>query len=703
MTRADLLIELGTEELPPKSLLALRDGFAAGVVEGLATARLTHGHVKRFATPRRLALLISGLDVAQPDQRVEHRGPPVRLAFDAEGMPTPAAKAFASKCGVPVEALATVATDKGEWLAHTADERGQATTGLLGQVIETALLALPIPRRMRWGSGDREFVRPVHWLVLLLGDTVVPATVLGLKAGRLTYGHRFHHPDSIELAQPGEYAQRLHDSGHVVASFEARRERVLQGAQKAALALGGEAVIQPEVLDEITALVEWPVAVSGRFADSYLRLPPEVLISTLQDHQRYFPVRNREGLMAAFIATSNLASRDPAQVQRGNERVVVPRLSDAAFFWDKDCATKLEARQGALKQVVYQQGLGSLHDKSFRAGKLAARLLKPLEADKATVARAAALARTDLLTDMVGEFPELQGRMGYYYARQDGEADAVAIALEEQYQPRHAGDALPETPAGRALAIADRLDTLAGIFVLGKRPSGSKDPFALRRQALGLVRILIECQVEVDLPDLLRRAVLLQPADSGAKPAAIDTVASDIKDFIHDRMRAWYLEGLAPGISRDAMTPEMFHAVLNRAPTSPLDFHQRLLAVQQFMGMDAAASLATANKRIANILRQSNTAAGSDINPQRFDADAETHLHAAVTALLPEHKKDLEARRYGAVLSRLATLREAVDAYFDQVMVMAEDAELRANRLAQLSQLRTLFLDVADISCISTA
>lgn len=700
MKRADLLIEIGTEELPPKALLKLRDAFAAGVTDGLTAARLNHGEIKRFATPRRLALLIADLDLAQADQQVEHRGPPVRLAFDAEGMPTRAARAFAAKFSVAVEALGTVATDKGEWLVHTAEERGKPTAELLGPLIEAALLALPIPRRMRWGAGETEFVRPVHWLVVMLGDSVVPATVLGLTAGRHTHGHRFHHPDPIPVQHAQDYAAVLRERGQVIASFEERRERVSRGAQEAALMLKGEAMIRPEVLDEVTALVEWPVAVSGRFADEYLRLPPEVLVSTLQDHQRYFPVRNARGLMAAFITTSNIVSREPDQVRRGNERVVVPRLSDAAFFWDKDCATRLEKRQNALQQVVYQQGLGSLHDKSVRVGKIAARLLKALDADKAVVARAAALARTDLLTDMVGEFPDLQGRMGYYYARHDGEPDAVAIAIEEQYQPRHAGDSLPETAAGKALALADRLDTLAGAFVLGKKPSGSKDPFALRRQALGMVRILIECRVELELPDLLQKAIELQPAKEKHQ-ASTKSLATELLEFVHDRMRAWYLDGLAPGIARDQISAEMFLSVLKRAPGSLLDFHQRLVAVQQFVQLDSAESLAAANKRIGNILRQAKGTLPDIVQADHFREPAERDLHAALSKLLPAHHEDLAARRYTAVLERLATLRAPVDAYFDQVMVMDEDPVLQANRLAQLSQLRTLFLGVADISCIS--
>lgn len=700
---ADFLVELGTEELPPKSLLRLRDAFADGIVAGLAEARLEHGAVQSYATPRRLAVLVKALPLEQPTQKIENRGPPVRLAYDDAGAPTKAATAFATKCGVAVSELTTVSTDKGEWLYYSGTRAGAATRDLLGPVVSTALAGLPIPKRMRWGAGDAEFVRPAHWLVMLHGDTVVPASILGLAAGRSTRGHRFHHPDELNIDAPADYAELLETQGHVVADFARRQARVVEVATAAAAELGGRARLEPDVVEEVTALVEWPVPVAGRFAEAFLQLPPEVLISTLQDHQRYFPVENDAGLLPAFIATSNLESRQPDEVRRGNERVVLPRLADAQFFWQQDTQQTLASRVPMLASVVYQQGLGSLHDKSQRVAALAQQLAPAVGAAAAEVARAAELARTDLLTDMVGEFPELQGRMGYYYALHDQEAASVAHALEEQYLPRHAGDRLPEHPVGIALALADRLDTLAGIFMLGKKPTGNKDPFGLRRQALGLVRIIVERALDCELPTLLAQATELQPAPTGKKAVSAAAATDELVEFVTDRMRSWYLDGLAPGLERGAITAELFAAVAVTQPAAPLDFHARLQAVQRFAQHAAASSLAAANKRIANILRKNAADASAALDPALFQEAAERDLHAAVASLLEDHANDLGARRYEAALTRLAGLREPVDAYFDQVMVNADDPSLRDNRLAQLGQLNELFTSVADISQLSVS
>jgi glycyl-tRNA synthetase beta chain len=695
---ADFLVELGTEELPPKALQSLRDAFAAGISKGLAEARLGHGAIVSFATPRRLAVLVSALETEQPTQTIENKGPPVTIAYTDEGVPTKAAEAFASKNGIAVSELQTVSTDKGEWLFYKGELAGQTASQLLGDIVNTALLNLPIAKRMRWGNNDIEFVRPVHWLVMLLGAEVIDAAVLGLQAGNLTYGHRFHAPGAIKLSHAADYAATLSKLGKVIADFDERRSMIEREAIAAAKILGGEALLDPAILNEVTGLVEWPVAITGAYSEAFLRLPREVLIYTLQDHQKYFPVQKNNKLLPAFITMSNLASKDPARVKAGNERVVLPRLADAEFFFDQDAKTKLADRQDALADVVYQKGLGSLRDKSERVGKLAIAVAPLVNADMDHVARAAALARTDLLTDMVGEFPNLQGRMGFYYAQNDGEPEAVAIAIEEQYLPRQAGDRLPATPAGQALSIADRLDTLAGIFALGKRPTGNKDPFSLRRQALGVVRILIEGAVDADLPVLLQAAAKLQPVESKE-----NEIGRELYDFILDRMRAWYLDGQAPGFVKGDITAEMFAAVRSREPASLLDFHQRLGAVQRFMTLDSAISLAAANKRIANILKKAKSAGSSEVNTALFDADEEKQLHAALVALVPEHESDLANRNYEAALQRLAALREPVDGYFDQVMVMADDDKLRANRLAQLGQIRSLFLDVADISCIQTS
>ena len=636
----------------------------------------------------------------QPSQKIEKRGPPLKVAFDAAGQPTRAATAFADGCGVAVTALEKLEIPAGAWVVYRGESVGGLAAELLPGIVAQALAELPVPRRMRWGSRDIEFVRPAHWLVMLLGADVVPGEILGLKAGNLTRGHRFLSTGALELKSPADYLPALHGAGCVLADFTERRERVREIATAAGRELGGTAILEDAVLDEVTALVEWPVAVTGRFDASYLRLPEEVLMATLQGHQRYFPVRGGDGkLLAHFITISNLRSRDPDQVRQGNERVVRPRLADAAFFWDQDLRKPLAMRAPALADIVFQRGLGSLQDKSARMAVLGKQLATALGAPVATVERTALLAKTDLLTDLVKEFPELQGRMGYYYALQNGEPDAVARAIEEQYLPRHAGDRLAVTGAGQCLALADRLDTLAGVFALGKRPSGNKDPFGLRRGALGLVRTLIEGRIEVSLPDMLAAAVATQPVKI-ADPAALSL---EIYDFVMDRLRAWYLDGQAPGFAPGQVTAEMFEAVRVRSPASPLDFQARLQAVKSFMAMSEAQSLAVANKRIANILRGVTETLPDAVNPALFDAPEETRLHQAVAGLMPLHLSGLASRQYTDVLRRLAALRDPVDAFFTAVMVMTEDVDRRRNRLALLQRLRHLFLDVADLSCINAS
>lgn len=693
--QAAFLLEIGTEELPPKALRDLSEALGAGVGAGLQAASLEYRDLEVFATPRRLAVRVSGLSTEQPAQQVEKRGPPVSIAFDAHGLPTRAAEAFAKSCAVELAALERLETPKGTWLVYRAELPGQPAVRLLEGIVLEAVARLPIPRRMRWGSGDTEFVRPVHWVVMLLGDEVVPAAVLGHPAERSTRGHRYHALGAIDLRHPEEYEHKLL-AHKVIAAFDTRRARVQEITEAGALALGGSPVASPALWDEVTALVEWPVAIEGRFDPEFLRLPEEVLVATLQAHQRYFPVRGPDGaLLPAFIAISNLESHAPERVREGNERVVRPRLADAAFFYDQDCARSLASRLPDLENVVFQHGLGSLADKSRRVAGLAQWLAPLLGADALLAERAALLAKTDLLTQMVGEFPELQGRMGYYYARHDGESDKLAVALEEQYLPRHAGDRLPETPLGRALAIADRLDTLAGIFALGKRPTGNKDPFGLRRAALGLLRVLIEGRVDLDLPAGLARAVAAQPR------AAAPELAGEIAEFIVDRLRAYSLEGLAPGLPGGSLTAEMFEAVRARRPASPLDFHARLLAVRAFTDLPEAESLASANKRIANILRGTGTeAAAPAVDAGLFESPAERHLLAAIERVASDHAARVARRDYDAALRSLAGLKDTVDHFFDEVLVMTEDARLRQNRLALLHRLRELFLDVADLSCI---
>jgi glycyl-tRNA synthetase beta chain len=696
---ADFLVELGCEELPPKSLRALGESFAAGITAGLDGAALAHGGVYWFASPRRLAVHVKDLARVQPPQRVEKRGPPAAVAVAADGQPTRAAQAFADGCGVAVTDLGRVTTDKGSWLFYSAEQPGRRASELLPSLVSQALDGLPIARRMRWGSGETEFVRPVHWLVMLHGGDVVPGVVLGLAAGRATEGHRFHARGPFDLPTAADYLAVLAERGQVLADFGARRERVRAAVAAAATAAGGTALLDNDLLDEVTALVEWPVAITGRIPEQFLRLPEEVLVATLQGHQRYFPVRDAAGhLLPCFVTVSNLASRDPAEVTAGNERVVRPRLTDAAFFFDQDCRTPLAERARQLDTVVFQKGLGSLHDKSARVAALGTEVAVALGVDPATVARAARLAKADLLTQMVGEFPELQGEMGYRYALADGEPAAVALAVGEQYRPRHAGDGIPGSAAGQVLALADRLDSLAGAFALGKRPSGNKDPFALRRAGLGLLRIVIEGELELDLPGLIGKALALQPV----RGVDVDALGADLYDFVTDRLRAWYLDGLAPGLPAGAITAEMFEAVRLRRPASPRDFHARLLGVRSFAALPESASLAQANKRIANILRNTPLDAGAVIDPDLFESVEELALHTAVEAARLAQVPLLQRRDYQAALKGLAALRAPVDAFFDSVLVMAEDPARRRNRLALLQRLRSMFLDVADLSCLPT-
>jgi glycyl-tRNA synthetase beta chain len=694
---ADFLFEIGTEELPPKALQQLESALADGIHQGLTSAGLQYTNIKPFATPRRLAVLVENLQRTQPPQQIEKRGPSLSVAFDQDGNPTRAAIAFADGCGMTHEQLERLETEKGSWLVYRTKLAGQSAQDLLPSIVTEALESLPIQKRMRWGNLNTEFVRPVHWLVMLFGEEVVKCRILGMDAGRLTQGHRFHAPLPFDVSSPSAYAQLLLEKGRVIADFGERRRQVKDLVSRAASELGGQAIVDPAILDEVTALVEWPVPIAGKFDAEFLRLPEEVLISTLQDHQRYFPVRGKDGeLLPNFIGMSNLESRDPSQVRRGNERVIMPRLSDGAFFWDQDRKSPLHARVEQLKSVVFQRDLGSVFDKSKRVAELAGELAHTLRAESGEVRRAARLAKTDLLTDMVGEFPELQGRMGYYYALEDGESEAVATAIEEQYLPRNAGDRLPDSAAGCALALADRFDTVTGIVALGKKPTGNKDPFGLRRAALGVLRILIEKQIDLDIVATLKMSVAMQPVEIQGREALLDY----LYEFFIDRLRTYYLEGLAPDITAGEVTPEMFEAVRAKAPSSPLDFHQRLSAVRTFMNLDEAESLAAANKRIANILRSAKEEHPSNVDAGLFEAPEEQRLYDAVSGIAEAHAKGIELRDYTNVLTRLANLRKPVDAFFNGVMVMTDDTDRRRNRLAQLTHLRGLFLDVADLSCI---
>jgi glycyl-tRNA synthetase beta chain len=684
MSGRDLLFELQTEELPPRTLASLSTALTEGLVQGLDAAGVAHGPARGFATPRRLAVLVAGCAAATAERTVERRGPPLRNAFDAAGAPTQAALAFARNSGVEVTQLERLVTEKGAWLVFRGVEHGTATAVLLPGLIDQTIAALPIARRMRWGARSAEFVRPVHGVVLMLGDDVVAATVLGLETGRTTRGHRFHAPKPIVLKSARSYEKRL-ASAKVLADFGKRREAVRSGVAAAAAAAGGRALIEDALLDEVTALVEWPVPIAGRFEARFLELPREVVIATIQDHQRYFAIEGEDGrLTGGFITVSNIESRDPAKVREGNERVVRPRLSDAAFFWDQDRRVPLAVRAQELAGVTYQAKLGSYADKSARLKSLACSIAERISAGP-DVGTAAALAKADLLTAMVGEFPELQGVMGGYYARAEGYPDTVASAIEEQYRPRFAGDALPVTRAGQALALADKIDTLVGIFAIGGRPTGAKDPFGVRRAALGVLRILIESRLDLDLPVLLEAAAAAQPVQ---RPG----VAQEAFDYIAERLRGLFTE------RADGTTLEMIDAVLAARPASPLDADERLQALKEFMRLSDAPVLTALNKRIGNILRKAQLPADARVEAASLTEAAERRLHGALIEAERRVGAAAAERRYGASLAGLIELALPVADFFEHIMVMDENAERRTNRLALLRDTQRLLSTVADLS-----
>lgn len=673
--------------MPPTSLAGLASALAEAIHKDIVDKQLQFEDCAWYATPRRLAVIVRGLAETQPDKQVVKRGPAITAAYDDAGNPTRAAQGFARSCGVEVAELATLETDKGSWLSHSYLARGAGASELLPDIIEQALAGLPIAKRMRWGDNDIEFIRPVHWIVLLFGEDVIRTTLLGVATGRDTCGHRFHHPEPITLKGAGEYLTRLQSEGKVIADFEDRKQQVRQAADEVARTCGSRALIDEDLLDEVTALVEWPVAMAGSFDDGFLRLPREALIATMQSHQKYFPVVNPDTgeLTANFISIANIDSASPDAVKRGNERVIRPRLGDAAFFWDRDRKQPLASLAPQLSKVVFQQQLGTLADKAARVESLGRFIAERLEFDPGLIERATQLAKCDLLSDMVGEFPELQGIMGRYYAIESGEHPEVARALEEQYMPRYAGADLPETDTGKALALADRLDTLSGIFAIGKDPSGDKDPFGLRRAALGCLRIMIECALPLNLEACLTHA-------AGTFPDAVNAqaVTTDVFDFMQERLRRYYLD--------KGVNSTVFDAVHACRPTKPHDFHLRVLAVDEFLRLPEAESLVAANKRIGNILKQAQFAGntGVDVDDALLIEKTERHLYRQVMAY--GSGKQGGRDDYIARLNALAGLREHVDAFFDEVMVLCEDANLRNNRLALLSELRQLFLDIADIS-----
>ncbi|MFJ3074900.1 MULTISPECIES: glycine--tRNA ligase subunit beta [Pseudomonas] len=682
MSAQDFLVELGTEELPPKALATLGDAFLAGIEKGLQAAGLNYTGKQVYAAPRRLAVLIRQLDVQQPDRSINIDGPPMQAAFK-DGEPTQAALGFAKKCGVELSEI----DQSGAKLRFSQHIPGKATASLLPTIVEDSLNDLPIPKRMRWAASREEFVRPTQWLVMLLGDQVVDCTILSQQAGRESRGHRFHHPENVVITTPANYVEDLRKA-YVLADFAERRELIGKRTAELALQQEGTAIVPPALLDEVTALVEWPVPLVCSFEERFLEVPQEALITTMQDNQKYFCLLDSEGkLLPRFITVANVESRDPKQIVQGNEKVVRPRLTDAEFFFKQDKKQPLETFNERLKNVVFQAQLGTVYDKAERVSKLAAFIAPLIGGDAQRAGRAGLLSKCDLATEMVGEFPEMQGVAGYYYALNDGEPQDVAQALNEQYMPRGAGAELPQTLTGAAVAIADKLDTLVGIFGIGMLPTGSKDPYALRRAALGVLRILIEKQLDLDLTTAVEFAV----KQFGAKVKAAG-LAEQVLEFIFDRLRARYED--------EGIDVATYLSVRALKPGSALDFDQRVQAVQAFRKLPEAEALAAVNKRVSNLLSKAEGAIAEQVEPKYFDNANEFSLYSAIQQADQAVQPMAAARQYSESLARLAALRDPVDAFFEAVMVNAEDAKVRANRYALLSRLRGLFLGVADISLL---
>ncbi len=688
MTQQTFLVEIGTEELPPKALRSLAGSFAANLTSELAAANLTHGDVAWYAAPRRLAVKIAALADSAADREVEKRGPAVAQAFDADGKPTKAAEGWARGCGITVDQAERMVTDKGEWLLYRAVEKGNNAKELLADMVSRALAKLPIPKLMRWGNKDTHFVRPVHTVTMLMGADIIPGEVLGIKSDRVIRGHRFMGEPEFTIAHADEYPAVLETRGKVMADYDARKAIIKRDAEKAAQALGGVADLTDSLLEEVTSLVEWPVVLTAKFEEKFLAVPSEALVYTMKGDQKYFPVYDKSGkLMPNFIFVANIESSDPVQIISGNEKVVRPRLADAEFFFKTDCKKRLEDNLPRLSTVLFQQQLGTLRDKTDRLEALAGWIAGQIGADVNHATRAGLLAKCDLLTNMVFEFTDTQGVMGMHYARHDGESEDVALALKEQYQPRYAGDTLPSTPVSAALAIAEKMDTLAGIFGIGQHPKGDKDPFALRRAALGVLRIIVEKGYNLDLDTLTQEAVRLYGDKLTNK-----NVVTDVTDFMLGRFRAWYQE---QGYAIDTI-----QAVLARRPTRPADFDARMKAVTHFRSLEEAAALAAANKRVSNILSKSDDALNDTVQASLLNAPEEIRLAAYVIDLKTQLTPLYAEGKYQEALTELASLREAVDAFFDSVMVMDKDDNIRRNRLTLLNELRNLFLEVADISLL---
>ena len=687
MTTQNFLVEIGTEELPPKALKTLATSFADNVEAELNQAGLSFDKIEWFAAPRRLAVKVLNLATQQPSKEIEKRGPAVSAAFDAEGKPTKAAEGWARGCGITVEQAERIATDKGEWLVHRAKIEGQPTKNLLNDIVANALAKLPIPKPMRWADKTVQFIRPVHTVTMLLGDELIEGKILGVASARTIRGHRFLGEKEFEIQHADQYPQLLREKGSVVADFNERKAEILAKSQAKATALGGVADIEESLLEEVTSLVEYPNVLAAKFEERFLAVPAEALVYTMKGDQKYFPIYDKDGkLLPHFIFVSNINPEDPTAIIEGNEKVVRPRLTDAEFFFKTDLKQKLVDRLPRLETVLFQQQLGTLKDKTDRIEQLAGEIAKQIGADEAKAKRAGLLSKCDLMTNMVFEFTDTQGVMGMHYARHDGEDEEVAVALNEQYMPRFAGDELPKSLVASAVALADKFDTLTGIFGIGQAPKGSADPFALRRAALGALRIIVEKNLPLDLEDLVKKSAAL----FGDKLTNQNVVA-DVVDFMLGRFRAWYQD--------EGIAVDVIQAVLARRPTRPADFDARVRAVSHFRTLDSAEALAAANKRVSNILAKADAAIG-EINLTACVEPAEKALAEAVLALRTEVQPLIAQGDYTAVLDKLANLRAPVDSFFDNVMVNAEDPALRQNRLAILNTLQDLFLQVADISVL---
>ncbi|HHF3589818.1 TPA: glycine--tRNA ligase subunit beta [Haemophilus influenzae] len=687
MTTQNFLVEIGTEELPPKALKTLATSFADNVEAELIQAGLSFDKIEWFVAPRRLAVKVLNLATQQPSKEIEKRGPAVSAAFDAEGKPTKAAEGWARGCGITVEQAERIATDKGEWLVHCAKIEGQPTKNLLNDIVANALAKLPIPKPMRWADKTVQFIRPVHTVTMLLGDELIEGEILGVASARTIRGHRFLGEKEFEIQHADQYPQLLREKGSVVADFNERKAEILAKSQAKATALGGVADIEESLLEEVTSLVEYPNVLAAKFEERFLAVPAEALVYTMKGDQKYFPIYDKDGkLLPHFIFVSNINPEDPTAIIEGNEKVVRPRLTDAEFFFKTDLKQKLVDRLPRLETVLFQQQLGTLKDKTDRIEQLAGEIAKQIGADEAKAKRAGLLSKCDLMTNMVFEFTDTQGVMGMHYARHDGEDEEVAVALNEQYMPRFAGDELPKSLVASAVALADKFDTLTGIFGIGQAPKGSADPFALRRAALGALRIIVEKNLPLDLEDLVKKSAALFSDKLTNK-----NVVADVVDFMLGRFRAWYQD--------EGIAVDVIQAVLARRPTRPADFDARVRAVSHFRTLDSAEALAAANKRVSNILAKADAAIG-EINLTACVEPAEKALAEAVLVLRTEVQPLIAQGDYTAVLDKLANLRAPVDSFFDNVMVNAEDPALRQNRLAILNTLQGLFLQVADISVL---